>query len=172
MSSGPFLGKYRATVHDNVDPLQLGRIQAIVPAVTGADEPSTWAMPCLPAAGAGMGLFTVPPGTVRACGSNTRAATPTIRSGWAGTGASARGARCSYPMHALVAPTITLQTPNGNGIVISDAPGQRRHPHPEREPAQRFRSPTTASPSTTASRRVIMLKAKSVDVNKGALNIT
>ena len=31
-----------------------------MPSVTGPDEPSTWALPCLPAAGADMGLFTVP----------------------------------------------------------------------------------------------------------------
>ena len=122
MSSGPFLGKYRATVHNNVDPDRLGRIQAIVPSVTGPDEPSTWALPCLPAAGAAMGLFTVP------------------RKG-AGVWIEYEGGDPSYPIwvggywgegevpdlvpqESLLAPTITLQTPNGNGIVICDAPGK------------------------------------------------
>ena len=34
MSTGPFFGKYRGTVHDNVDPYRLGRIRAIVAAVS------------------------------------------------------------------------------------------------------------------------------------------
>ena len=122
MSSGPFLGKYRATVHDNVDPDRLGRIQAIVPSVTGPDHPSTWALPCLPAAGAGMGHFTVP------------------RKG-AGVWIEYEGGDSNYPVwvggywsegevpslvpeESLLAPTITLQTPNGNGIVICDAAGK------------------------------------------------
>ncbi len=60
MSETPFYGKYRGTVLNNVDPLQIGRIQAVVPDVGGL-IPSTWAMPCLPVAGINMGVFTVPP---------------------------------------------------------------------------------------------------------------
>ena len=47
-------------VVNNVDPLQIGRIQAMVPDVT-AFVPSTWAMPCVPVAGINSGVFTVPP---------------------------------------------------------------------------------------------------------------
>jgi len=39
-----FLGKYRAVVTNNVDPLFIGRIQVIVPDVASL-VPSTWAMP-------------------------------------------------------------------------------------------------------------------------------
>jgi hypothetical protein len=42
-------GKYRGTVTENVDPMQLGRIQAMVPDVSGL-LPSSWAMPCVPVA--------------------------------------------------------------------------------------------------------------------------
>ena len=52
-------GKYRGTVVNNIDPEQRGRIQAIVPAVTGL-VPSTWAMPCVPFAGKSEGFFAVP----------------------------------------------------------------------------------------------------------------
>jgi uncharacterized protein involved in type VI secretion and phage assembly len=55
-----FYGKYRATCINNVDPLQKGRIQLIVPDVSSA-LPSTWAMPCLPSGGIQSGFFTVPP---------------------------------------------------------------------------------------------------------------
>ena len=44
---------------NNVDPLQIGRIQAIVPDVSGS-IPTSWAMPCLPVAGINTGIFTVP----------------------------------------------------------------------------------------------------------------
>ena len=60
MSTGPFYGKYRGTVINNVDPMLLGRIQAMVPDVAGL-LPSSWAMPCVPVAGINMGMFTVPP---------------------------------------------------------------------------------------------------------------
>ena len=39
--------------------MQLGRIQAMVPDVTGL-APSSWAMPCVPVAGIQNGIFTVP----------------------------------------------------------------------------------------------------------------
>jgi len=42
-----FYGIYRGTVVNNVDPMQLGRIMALVPDVGGV-TPSTWAMPCVP----------------------------------------------------------------------------------------------------------------------------
>ena len=56
----PLYGKYRGTVMNNVDPEQIGRIQAIVPGVEGF-IPSSWAMPCLPWGGINTGVFTVPP---------------------------------------------------------------------------------------------------------------
>ncbi|MBW0001710.1 MAG: baseplate assembly protein [Verrucomicrobia bacterium] len=55
-----YYGKYRGTVIENVDPQQLGRIIAEVPDVLGL-TPSSWAMPCVPAAGIQAGCFVVPP---------------------------------------------------------------------------------------------------------------
>jgi len=54
-----YFGKYRGTVVDNQDPEQLGRIMAIVPAVSNV-IPTSWAMPCVPIAGKGEGFFCVP----------------------------------------------------------------------------------------------------------------
>jgi hypothetical protein len=56
----PFYGKFRGKVSDNKDPLMQGRIRAKVPAVFG-DEETGWALPCLPYAGSGVGLFFIPP---------------------------------------------------------------------------------------------------------------
>jgi len=55
-----YYGKYRGMVIDNVDPMQIGRIMAQVPDVLG-EIPSSWAMPCVPAAGIQSGCFIVPP---------------------------------------------------------------------------------------------------------------
>jgi len=55
-----YFGKYRGTVVENVDPLQIGRILAQVPAVLGLAQ-SNWAFPCVPAAGLQSGMFIVPP---------------------------------------------------------------------------------------------------------------
>src|SRR4030065_133093 len=57
-----FFGKYRGEVVDNDDPTLRGRIKVLVPAVLGTLE--AWAMPCVPYAGQGSGLYTLPkPGT-------------------------------------------------------------------------------------------------------------
>ncbi|MCZ6677472.1 MAG: phage baseplate assembly protein V [Candidatus Poribacteria bacterium] len=55
-----FFGKYRGKVENNVDPMQMGRIQVSVPAVLGRGS-LAWAMPCVPYAGPGVGFFAIPP---------------------------------------------------------------------------------------------------------------
>lgn len=59
MSAQKYLGKYRGTVINNIDPMQMGRIQAMVPDVSNY-IPTSFAMPCLPLAGKQMGHFAIP----------------------------------------------------------------------------------------------------------------
>jgi len=54
-----FYGKYRGLVVDNEDPLKIGRLQALVPAVLG-ETTSGWAIPCAPYAGTGAGFYAIP----------------------------------------------------------------------------------------------------------------
>ena len=121
MSDNPFYGKYRGTVFNNIDPLQIGRIQAIVPDVSGL-LPSSWAMPCVPVAGPGMGVFTVPPMGAGVWIEFERGDPdyPIWVGGYWGSAAET-------PVLAHAVPPglagITLQTTLKNGIVISDAPG-------------------------------------------------
>ncbi|MDX1546662.1 MAG: phage baseplate assembly protein V [Rhodothermales bacterium] len=55
-----FFGKYRGQVQNNIDPMMQGRVQVSVPAVLGEGSLS-WAMPCAPYAGSGVGFFAIPP---------------------------------------------------------------------------------------------------------------
>jgi hypothetical protein len=55
-----FFGKYRGKVENNIDPMLQGRVQVSVPAVLGEGSLS-WAMPCAPYAGSGVGFFAIPP---------------------------------------------------------------------------------------------------------------
>jgi uncharacterized protein involved in type VI secretion and phage assembly len=60
MSRQQFYGKFRGVVSDNRDPQSLGRVRAKVQDVFG-DQESGWALPALPYAGKGVGLFLIPP---------------------------------------------------------------------------------------------------------------
>ncbi len=57
-----YFGKYRGTITDTMDANSQGRVQVEVPAVLGTLR--VWAMPCVPYAGDGVGLYAIPaPGT-------------------------------------------------------------------------------------------------------------
>ncbi|MGV3721432.1 MAG: phage baseplate assembly protein V [Actinomycetota bacterium] len=56
----PYYGKYRGKVEQNIDPLNKGRIQVSVRDVLKSGKMS-WAMPCVPYAGPGLGFFSIPP---------------------------------------------------------------------------------------------------------------
>lgn len=116
-----FYGKYRGTVINNIDPMQIGRIQAQVPDVLG-EIPSSWALPCVPVAGKQMGAYFV----------------PQIGAGvwiefehgdpdypiWVGC---YYGLAAEVPALALAgvpaSPSMLLQTAAQNTFVISDLPG-------------------------------------------------
>ena len=57
--SGKYYGKYRGTVLNNIDPMQIGRVQVQVPDVANV-IPSSWAMPCFPVTGKQMGMWAIP----------------------------------------------------------------------------------------------------------------
>ena len=58
-NEGRFFGKYRGIVTDNKDPDKLGKILAIVPAISGMTQ--NWANPCAPYAGKDVGFYAIPP---------------------------------------------------------------------------------------------------------------
>lgn len=119
--SRKFYGKYRATVINNVDPMQIGRIQVMVPDVSSL-IPSSWAMPCVPIAGKQMGTYFVPQvgAGVWVEFEQGDPDYPIWVGGFWGTPAE-------VPALALAgvpaSPNIVLQTTAQNAIVISDLPG-------------------------------------------------
>ena len=116
-----YFGKYRGLVLNNIDPMQMNRLQVQVPDVGGL-IPATWAMPCVPVAGIQNGMV----------------ALPMIGSGvwvefeqgdpdypiWVGC---FWGSAAEVPVLAKATPpaiqAITFQTPLQNGLTISDLPG-------------------------------------------------
>ncbi|MFB7614935.1 phage baseplate assembly protein V [Kitasatospora sp. NPDC056181] len=116
-----FYGKYRGTVVGNVDPLGIGRIQALVPDVS-AVLPSSWAMPCVPVAGPQSGVFVLPPigAGVWVEFEQGDPDYPVWTGGFWGSPAETPAlARAGNP----ASPSIVLQTVGQNTISVSDAPG-------------------------------------------------
>jgi len=116
-----YYGKYRGTVVNNIDPMQIGRIQVIVPDVSSVAL-SSWAMPCLPVAGPQMGVFTVPPigAGVWVEFEQGDPDYPVWVGGFFGTAAEVPAIARTVPPAVS---GIALQTTLQNGIVISDVPG-------------------------------------------------
>ncbi len=120
-SNGSYFGKYRGVVLNNIDPMQMARIQVQVPDVMGIGL-STWAMPCVPVAGRQSGVFVLP-----AIGAGVWVE---FESGdmdhpiWVG---GFWGSAAEVPALALaglpVSPSIVLQTGNQNTLMLSDLPG-------------------------------------------------
>lgn len=116
-----FYGKYRGSVTDNNDPLQMGRIRVTVPDVSAVNE-SSWAMPAAVVAGKQMGTYAVP-----LVGSGVwvefEQGDPDFPI-WSGC---YWGGSSELPGPALEGdssnPSIVLQTAKQNVIVISDVAG-------------------------------------------------
>lgn len=164
-----YYGKYRGTVLNNVDPMQMGRIQAIVPDVTSL-LPSSWAMPCLPVAGIQTGMFTV----------------PIIGSGvwiefeqgdpdypiWVGC---FYGSPAEVPAMARLVPPglpgITFQTPLQNGITISDLPGPTGGILMKTATGAMVSVSDTGIIISNGKGAIINMTGPTVDVNLGALTV-
>jgi len=116
-----YYGKYRGTVLNNVDPMQMGRIQAIVPDVSSL-LPTSWCMPCVPAAGLQAGMLVVP--------SIDAGVWIEFEQGdpdypiWTGC---FWGSAAELPALALLSPpglsSMSFQTTGQAGILVNDLPG-------------------------------------------------
>lgn len=121
--SGRFVGKFRATVYNNLDPMQRGRVQLLVPDVYGL-VPSTWAEACAPLAGPTgppMGAYLVPP-----IGAGVWAEFEQGDPNYPIWSGCRWGAPSDVPPTALLgvpgAPNLVLQSLGQHSLTISDAP--------------------------------------------------
>lgn len=168
-SDGRYYGKYRGVVMNNIDPMQMGRVQVQVPDVMGIGL-SSWAMACVPFTGKQSGVYCV----------------PQIGAGvwvefeqgdpdhpiWVG---GFWGSVADVPALALaglpVSPSIVLQTGNQNTLMISDLPG----------PTGGILLKTTAGALISINEigitisngqgATIMLTGPTVNINAGALTV-
>ncbi|MCW5609376.1 MAG: baseplate assembly protein [Rubrivivax sp.] len=168
MSTGPFYGKYRGVVVNNVDPMQIGRIQAIVPDVSPI--PSSWAMPCLPWAGINTGIYTVPPPGSGVWIEYERGDPdyPIWVGGYWGTAAE-------VPMLARAVPPavpgITIQTTLKNGLTISDVPGPTGGILIQTTTGAMISVSDVGIVISNGKGAVINMTGPTVDVNLGALTV-
>jgi hypothetical protein len=170
MSEGnKFYGKYRGTVTNNIDPLQIGRIQVIVPDVANV-IPGSWAMPCVPFASKQSGVYVV----------------PQIGSGvwvefeqgdpdypiWVG---GFWGLAAEVPALALAgnpaSPSIVLQTGLQNTLMISDLPGPTGGIMLKSLTGAMILINETGITITNGQGATITLIGPTVDINLGALTI-
>ena len=163
-----YFGKYRGTVVNNVDPMQIGRIQAIVPDV--GIVPTSWAMPCLPGAGINTGVFTVPQ-----VGSGVwiefEQGDPD-RPIWVG---GYWGTAAEVPVLAHAVPPavngFTIQTTLKNGIVVSDVPGPTGGILIQTTTGAMISVSDVGITISNGKGAVISMLGPTTDVNAGALTI-
>ena len=169
-SEGRYYGKYRGVVLNNVDPMQMGRVQVQVPDVMGVGL-SSWAMACVPFTGKQSGVYCVPQigAGVWVEFEQGDADYPVWVGGFWGSAAD-------VPALALaglpVSPSIVLQTGNQNTLMISDLPG----------PTGGILLKTTAGALISINEigitisngqgATIMLTGPTVNINAGGLTVT
>ncbi|MGW5241046.1 phage baseplate assembly protein V [Monashia sp. NPDC004114] len=165
-SSPRFFGKYRGTVENNIDPMQLGRVQVSCPAVLGSGQLS-WALPCSPYAGSGVGLFLVPP-----VGANVwvefeagNPNNPILGGCFWGTG--------EVPASPALAEMKVLKT-DSMSIELSDLPGAGGITVSVSSPAVAMSisiSATSSGVEVSVGASKITLSPASVSINDGALEV-
>jgi uncharacterized protein involved in type VI secretion and phage assembly len=169
MIDSPLYGKYRGTVVNNIDPMQIGRIQAMVADVAGL-IPGTWAMPCVPASGINTGFFTVPMIGAGVWIEFERGDPdyPIWVGGFWGTAAE-------VPLMSHMVPPgvtgFTLQTPLKNGLVVSDVPGPTGGILIQTTTGAMISVSDVGIMISNGKGAVINMTGPTVDVNLGALTI-
>ncbi len=165
-----YYGKYRGTVVNNIDPMQRGRIQAIVPDVSSIMI-SSWAEAALPFGGPQTGMFMV----------------PQIGAGvwiefeqgdmdypiWTGC---YWGNTAEVPALAKIIPPgvsgVALQTTLQNGMVVSDVPGPTGGVMLKSTTGATITVNDTGIIIQNGKGAIIAMTGPTVTINNGALVIT
>ena len=170
MATEKYFGKYRGMVTLNIDPLQMGRLQVMVPDVA-ALIPKTWAMPCFPVAGKQMGAYWIPP-----VGSGVwvefEHGDPNYPI-WVGC---FYGSAAEVPALALAgnpaSPSIFLQTQLQTTLMLSDLPGPTGGILLKTTTGALISINDVGITISNGKGAVIMMNGPTVTVNGGALVVT
>ncbi len=163
-------GKFRGVVINNVDPMQMGRIQVQVPDVQGLGV-SSWAMPCVPFAGQQSGVFVVPQvgAGVWVEFEQGKPDYPIWVGGFWGSAAE-------VPALALaglpVSPSIVLQTGGQNTLMISDLPGPTGGILLKTKTGAMISISDVGITLSNGQGATVMLTGPAVNINQGALTVT
>lgn len=165
-----YFGKYRGTVLNNADPMQMGRLMAQVPDVSNV-LPGTWAMPCVPFAGNQAGQLVVP-----SIGAGVwiefEQGNPDFPI-WTGCFWGSAG---ELPALALAVPPATqqlvIQTMLQTTLVVSDMPGPTGGILLKTAAGAQIAINDTGITISNGQGATIVLAGPSVTVNDGALVVT
>jgi uncharacterized protein involved in type VI secretion and phage assembly len=169
MSEGKFYGKYRGVVLNNIDPMQMARIQVQVPDVLGIGL-SSWAMPCVPLAGKQSGTFMVPQigaGVWVEFEQGDQDFPIWVGGFW--------GSAAEVPALALaglpVSPSIVLQTGSQNTLMLSDLPGPTGGILLKSTTGALISINEVGITISNGQGATIMLNGPAVNINQGALTV-
>jgi uncharacterized protein involved in type VI secretion and phage assembly len=164
-----YYGKYRGTVINNIDPEQRGRIQVMVPDVSG-HVPTSWAMPCVPIAGKQNGIFVVPQigAGVWIEFEQGNPDLPIWTGGFWGIAEVPALALAGNP----ASPSIVLQTALQNAIVLSDLPGPTGGIMLKAATGAMILINDTGITISNGKGALITMTGPMIDFNGGALSIT
>jgi uncharacterized protein involved in type VI secretion and phage assembly len=167
---GKFFGKYRGSVLNNVDPMQMGRLMVQVPDV-GNVSPSTWAMPCFPFAGTQSGMFVLP-----AIGSGVWVEFEQGNSDYPIWVGCYWGSADELPSMAQAGvpgvQSLVIQTTGQNTLMVSDVPGPTGGILLQTSSGAMIAINDTGITITNGTGATIELTGPSVTVNGGALEVT
>ena len=164
-----YYGKYRGTVLQNIDPMNIGRIMVQVPDVSNV-IPSTWAMPCFPFAGIQNGFFAVP-----AIGSGVWVEFEQGNPDYPIWSGCYFGSAAEVPALALATPPglqgVVIQTVGQNTLMISDAPGPTGGILLKTTTGAMISISDTGIIISNGQGATIMMTGPAVMVNQGALEV-
>ncbi|GAA4551472.1 MULTISPECIES: phage baseplate assembly protein V [Streptomyces] len=170
--SNRYLGKFRGRVVDDNDPLRIGRVTVEVPDVLG-DEPSTWALPCLPFTGPQSGQFVVPPpgAGVWVEFEQGDPSFPVWTGCWYGAADelppdARRELQAGSPNKPVV-----VQTPGAHKVVMNDTPGTEQGILLQAQGGASIRITKEAVVIATGAGAEIVLRGREVTINEGQLTV-
>ncbi len=164
-----YFGKYRGTVMNNIDPMNIGRLMVQVPDVSNI-IPSTWAMPCFPFAGIQNGFFAVPD-----IGSGVWVEFEQGDSDYPIWTGCFFGSAAEVPALALATSPglqgIVIQTVGQNTLMISDTPGPTGGILLKSTTGAMISISDTGIIISNGQGATILMTGPAVTVNEGALEV-